>query len=141
MVKASGKLMLLDKLLPKLKADNHRVLIFSQFRIMLNIIEDYLNLRNFTYERIDGEITGKKRQSAMDRYTISMNVYTLIYRYIYVYIYMYIYICIYMYICICMYIYVYIYMYYPRHHYHQVSNKRRGGFCDVIINPGWGGRY
>jgi chromodomain-helicase-DNA-binding protein 6 len=68
MVKSSGKLMLLDKLLPKLKTDGHRVLIFSQFRIMLNIIEDYLNLRYYSYERVDGAVTGKKRQCAIDRY-------------------------------------------------------------------------
>lgn len=59
---------LLDKLLPKLKADGHRVLIFSQFRIVLNIIEDYMRLRNFSFERIDGAITGKKRQQAIDRF-------------------------------------------------------------------------
>jgi SNF2 family DNA or RNA helicase len=68
MVQSSGKLMLLDKLLPKLKNDGHRVLIFSQFRIMLNIIEDYMNLRGYSYERVDGEVTGKKRQCAIDRY-------------------------------------------------------------------------
>jgi chromodomain-helicase-DNA-binding protein 7 len=33
LVKASGKLVLLDKLLPRLKADGHRVLIFSQFKV------------------------------------------------------------------------------------------------------------
>ena len=32
MVDSSGKLVLLDKLLPKLLAGNHKVLIFSQFR-------------------------------------------------------------------------------------------------------------
>lgn len=69
MVKASGKMMLLDKLLPKLQKDGHRVLIFSQFRIMLDIIEDLLNHRGFTYERVDGSITGKKRQAAIDRYS------------------------------------------------------------------------
>ena len=68
MVKSSGKLMLLDKLLPKLRADGHRVLIFSQFRIMLNILEDYLDLRGYAYERVDGAVTGKKRQSAIDRF-------------------------------------------------------------------------
>ena len=30
LVSSSGKLVLLDKLLPKLKADGHRVLLFSQ---------------------------------------------------------------------------------------------------------------
>ena len=68
LVNASGKLVLLDKLLPRLKADGHRILIFSQFKIMLDIIEDYLNLRDFKNERIDGSITGMKRQAAIDRF-------------------------------------------------------------------------
>lgn len=68
LVKASGKLVLLDKLLPHLKANGHRVLMFSQFKIMLDIIEDYLELRQFKFERIDGSITGLKRQRAIDRY-------------------------------------------------------------------------
>jgi len=68
LVKASGKLVFLDKLLPWLRDDGHRVLIFSQFKIMLDILEDYLNLRQFKYERIDGSITGHKRQNAIDRF-------------------------------------------------------------------------
>jgi len=68
LAKASGKLILLDKLLPKLKEGGHRVLLFSQFKIMLDILEDYLDLREFKHERIDGSITGKKRQMAIDRY-------------------------------------------------------------------------
>jgi len=68
LTKSSGKLVLLDKLLPKLREGGHRVLIFSQFKIMLNIIEDYMSLREFKYERIDGSITGKKRQMAIDRF-------------------------------------------------------------------------
>lgn len=35
---------------------------------MLDIIEDYLNLRDFKCERIDGSITGLKRQAAIDRF-------------------------------------------------------------------------
>jgi superfamily II DNA or RNA helicase len=68
LIQSSGKLVLLDKLLPKLAADGHRVLIFSQFRIMLDILEDYLALRKFSYDRIDGGITGRKRQAAIDRF-------------------------------------------------------------------------
>lgn len=68
LVKSSGKLVLLDKLLPKLKQNGHRLLIFSQFKIMLDILEDYLALREFKFERIDGSITGKKRQMAIDRF-------------------------------------------------------------------------
>jgi chromodomain-helicase-DNA-binding protein 7 len=32
-------MVLVSKLLPKLKADGHKVLIFSQFTIVLNILE------------------------------------------------------------------------------------------------------
>jgi len=68
LVQSSGKLVLLDKLLPKLKEGGHRVLIFSQFKIMLDILEDYLKLRGFKADRIDGSITGRERQKAIDRF-------------------------------------------------------------------------
>ncbi len=68
LVKTSGKLILLDKLLPRLKEGGHRCLIFSQFKIMLDILEDYLNERGMKFERIDGSITGNKRQQAIDRF-------------------------------------------------------------------------
>ena len=42
LISSSGKLVLVDKLLPKLKAGNHKVLIFSQMIRVLDIIEDYL---------------------------------------------------------------------------------------------------
>lgn len=41
LIETSGKMMILDKILNKLKF-NHKVLIFSQFTSMLNILEDYL---------------------------------------------------------------------------------------------------
>lgn len=68
LVTSSGKLVLLDKLLPRLKENGHRVLIFSQFKIMLDILQDYLRLRAYHCERIDGNITGNDRQAAIDRY-------------------------------------------------------------------------
>lgn len=68
LVRGSGKLVLLDKLLPRLKEEGHRVLLFSQFKIMLDILEDYLNARQMKFERIDGSITGNKRQQAIDRF-------------------------------------------------------------------------
>jgi len=42
LIQASGKFVLLDKLLPKLKQNGNRVLIFSQMIRVLDIIEDYL---------------------------------------------------------------------------------------------------
>lgn len=55
LIKQSGKLLVLDALLPKLKADGHKVLIFSTFKIMLDLIEDYAIMRNHKYVRLDGE--------------------------------------------------------------------------------------
>merc|ERR1711953_577354 len=65
---SSGKMVLLDKLLPKLKANGHRVLIFSQMVKMLDILEDYLVRRQYPFERIDGRIRGNLRQAAIDRF-------------------------------------------------------------------------
>ena len=68
LVNASGKFVLLDKLLQRLKQGGHKALLFSQFKMVLDIMEDYLQLRNFGYARIDGSITGPKRQNAIDRF-------------------------------------------------------------------------
>merc|ERR1711981_1372463 len=63
-----GKLVLLSKMLRKLKAENHRVLIFSQMTKMLDLLEDFLEGEGYKYERIDGSITGTLRQDAIDRF-------------------------------------------------------------------------
>ncbi|XP_059476340.1 chromodomain-helicase-DNA-binding protein Mi-2 homolog isoform X2 [Neocloeon triangulifer] len=68
LVKASGKLVLLYKMLHILKESGHRVLIFSQMTKMLDILEDYLEGEGYKYERIDGSITGTMRQEAIDRF-------------------------------------------------------------------------
>uniref|UniRef100_A0A8D2LFC3 Chromodomain helicase DNA binding protein 7 n=1 Tax=Varanus komodoensis TaxID=61221 RepID=A0A8D2LFC3_VARKO len=69
MIQAAGKLVLIDKLLPKLKAGGHRVLIFSQMVRCLDILEDYLIQRRYPYERIDGRVRGNLRQAAIDRFS------------------------------------------------------------------------
>ncbi|KAG9482006.1 hypothetical protein GDO78_010958, partial [Eleutherodactylus coqui] len=68
LVKSSGKLMLLQKMLKKLKDEGHRVLIFSQMTKMLDLLEDFLEYEGYKYERIDGGITGGLRQEAIDRF-------------------------------------------------------------------------
>ena len=69
LVSASGKLQLLDKLLPKLKANGSKVLIFSQMTRVLDVLEDYNRARGHRYERLDGGVTGKKRQESIDRFS------------------------------------------------------------------------
>ena len=52
--RASGKFELLDRILPKLKATKHRVLIFCQMTTAMTIMQDYFDYRGFRYLRLDG---------------------------------------------------------------------------------------
>ncbi|CAL0321559.1 unnamed protein product [Lupinus luteus] len=58
----SGKLQTLDILLKRLRAENHRVLLFAQMTKMLNILEDYMNYRKYKYFRLDGSSTIQDRR-------------------------------------------------------------------------------
>ena len=71
LINASGKLWLLDHLLRHFKQHGHRVLIFSQMTGVLDIVQDYLDYREYTYERLDGSIRGDDRYKAVDRYQSS----------------------------------------------------------------------
>ncbi|XP_068616413.1 chromodomain-helicase-DNA-binding protein 4 [Brachionichthys hirsutus] len=68
LTKSSGKLMLLQKMMRKLKDGGHRVLVFSQMTKMLDLLEDFLENEGYKYERIDGGVTGSLRQEAIDRF-------------------------------------------------------------------------
>uniref|UniRef100_A0A7S0IUA5 Uncharacterized protein n=1 Tax=Calcidiscus leptoporus TaxID=127549 RepID=A0A7S0IUA5_9EUKA len=66
-----GKMLVLDKLLLRLKAEGSRVLIFSQMTRVLDILEDYCAYRRedgFYYCRIDGSTHGGDRQDAIDAF-------------------------------------------------------------------------
>ncbi|KAG6508577.1 hypothetical protein ZIOFF_033951 [Zingiber officinale] len=73
----AGKMVLLDKLLPKLKERDSRVLIFSQVYIvfspstsvrLLDILEDYLLYRGYQYCRIDGNTGGDERDASIEAF-------------------------------------------------------------------------
>uniref|UniRef100_A0AAX7U385 DNA helicase n=1 Tax=Astatotilapia calliptera TaxID=8154 RepID=A0AAX7U385_ASTCA len=68
LTKSSGKLMLLQKMMRRLKEGGHRVLVFSQMTKMLDLLEDFLENEGYKYERIDGGVTGNLRQEAIDRF-------------------------------------------------------------------------
>ncbi|GFU37045.1 chromodomain-helicase-DNA-binding protein 1 [Nephila pilipes] len=68
LIRSSGKIVLLDKLLCRLKETGHRVLIFSQMVRMLDILSEYLQLRHFSYQRLDGSIKGEQRKQALDHF-------------------------------------------------------------------------
>ncbi|XP_024388673.1 probable chromatin-remodeling complex ATPase chain [Physcomitrium patens] len=68
LVETAGKMVLLDKLLPKLKQRQSRVLIFSQMTRLLDILEDYCQFRSYQYCRIDGNTSGDDRESSIDQF-------------------------------------------------------------------------
>ncbi|XP_043717100.1 probable helicase CHR10 isoform X2 [Telopea speciosissima] len=65
LVQASGKLVLLDELLRKLHAAGHRVLLFAQMTHTLDILQDFMELRRYRYERLDGSIRAEERFAAI----------------------------------------------------------------------------
>lgn len=63
LIDVSGKLSLLDRLLQRFHKDNHKVLVFSQMTRVLDILQDYLGYRGYSYERLDGSVRGEERYS------------------------------------------------------------------------------
>ncbi|OZC07880.1 hypothetical protein X798_05092 [Onchocerca flexuosa] len=67
----SGKFKELDKLLPSIKEKGDKVLIFSQFTSIMDILEVYLKLRNYQYCRLDGSTPVMERQEMINEYNSS----------------------------------------------------------------------
>ena len=68
LVTSAGKMVVLDKLLRYLRGRGSRVLIFSQMTRMLDILEDYLVLRDYAYCRIDGQTDAAARDAQIDAF-------------------------------------------------------------------------
>ncbi|XP_070543055.1 chromodomain-helicase-DNA-binding protein 1-like isoform X2 [Ptychodera flava] len=68
LIRASGKVYLLDKLLIRLHEKGHRVLIFSQMVRMLDILADYLSMKHLPFQRLDGSISSELRKQALDHF-------------------------------------------------------------------------
>uniref|UniRef100_A0A8R1TZD8 Uncharacterized protein n=1 Tax=Onchocerca volvulus TaxID=6282 RepID=A0A8R1TZD8_ONCVO len=68
LVDNSGKMVLLDKLLMKLKEQGSRVLIFSSMSRMLDLLEDYCWWRGYRYCRLDGQTVHDERQKSIDEF-------------------------------------------------------------------------
>ncbi|KAL1683249.1 SNF2 family N-terminal domain-containing protein [Schizophyllum commune] len=69
LVHASGKMMVLERLLDELFRRKHKVLLFSQFTKMLDIIEDWaVEFKRWNLCRIDGQTPPLERRAEMDRF-------------------------------------------------------------------------
>jgi len=75
---ASGKFELLDDLLPQMRDDGDRVLIFSQFTMLLDILQRYLKIRGHKYLRLDGQTPVQERQVLIDKFNNDPTIFCFI---------------------------------------------------------------
>ncbi|GKT45220.1 lymphoid-specific helicase [Colletotrichum spaethianum] len=67
-VTSSGKMLMLDRLLPVLFTKGHKVLIFSQFKTQLDILQDYCELRKWNACRLDGSVSQESRRDQIKEF-------------------------------------------------------------------------
>jgi len=65
----SGKFELLDRMLPKLIVTGHKVLIFSQFTQLLDIMKIYFYYRNIPHLILDGRTKDEDRKACLERFS------------------------------------------------------------------------
>lgn len=67
-------MIVLDKLLRKLIGiEKRKILIFSQFKIQMDILEDYCTMRNYNYFRLDGDTGVEEREEMMKMFNEDKN--------------------------------------------------------------------
>ncbi|XP_013416751.1 SWI/SNF-related matrix-associated actin-dependent regulator of chromatin subfamily A containing DEAD/H box 1 [Lingula anatina] len=71
----TGKFRVLDDFLPDMKTKGDRVLLFSQFTMMLDIIEEYMKARGHRYFRLDGSTPVVERQEMIDRFNNDKDIF------------------------------------------------------------------
>ena len=63
-----AKMSQLKELMPKLQAEGHRVLLFSQWTSMLDLLESFVDYSGYRYMRLDGSTPVVERQSMIEQY-------------------------------------------------------------------------
>lgn len=74
-VMSSAKCQALAELIPALKYEGHRVLIFSQWTSMLDILEWALDVIGVTYSRLDGSTQVAERQTIVDTFNKDSSIF------------------------------------------------------------------
>jgi len=74
----SGKFNLLDDLLPQMKDNGDRVLIFTQFVMVMDIMEQYLRIRGHRFFRLDGSTPVQERQSLIDGFNEDPDIFVFV---------------------------------------------------------------
>ncbi|KAF6208767.1 hypothetical protein GE061_014507 [Apolygus lucorum] len=77
-IQSSGKMVILDGLLERLKARGHKVLIFSTYTSLLNVLQDYMELRDYSYRRLDGNTNIDDRRTYMREFNTDPDIFTFL---------------------------------------------------------------
>lgn len=76
--RSSAKLLALAELLPRLKSEGHRIVLFSQFTTVLDLMELFLDRElKMGYVRMDGSTSVSERQVRMDLFNTNKDTYTV----------------------------------------------------------------
>lgn len=78
LVLTSGKFQKLDQLLPKIQKSGNRALIFSQFTMLLDVLEEYLEYKNYKYLRLDGATPVQDRLDLIDKFNKNNEIFLFI---------------------------------------------------------------
>ena len=78
LVSDCAKLKKLDELLKKLIAEDHRVLIFCQMTRMLDILEEYMSKRKYTYFRMDGSTQIADRRDMINEFQTNPKIFAFL---------------------------------------------------------------
>jgi DNA helicase INO80 len=73
-----AKLKKLDELLAKLAKENHRVLIFCQMTRMIDILEEYMSKRRYTYFRMDGSTNIADRRDMVNEFQVNDKIFAFL---------------------------------------------------------------
>ncbi|GBM90091.1 SWI/SNF-related matrix-associated actin-dependent regulator of chromatin subfamily A containing DEAD/H box 1 [Araneus ventricosus] len=71
----SGKFNILDSLLPTLIKEGHRILLFSQFTMVLDIVEEYMKIKSYKFLRLDGQVPVAERQILINQFNSDSSIF------------------------------------------------------------------
>lgn len=70
----SCKILEVMKLLKEFKANGDRVLIFSTWRIIIDIVKEVINRNNYKFLQLDGSTKVEERQGLIDQYNEDQSI-------------------------------------------------------------------
>jgi DNA excision repair protein ERCC-6 len=74
----SGKMKVVEQVLKVWKDQGHRVLLFAQTQQMLDILENFLTVREYEYRRMDGLTPPKQRMALIDEFNNTDEIFIFI---------------------------------------------------------------